>query len=249
LGPAVKERLFDKKKGDVVGQMVIINNVNFRIIGVAEEKGSSGSGNEDNTVYIPLSTMKQFLTNDENLTSISVMAKDGKLLEQTKKEVTRLLLSKHGSNGQLNGIQVLSQNDLVATISQAARVLTLLLGAIAGISLLVGGIGIMNMMFTSVAERTKEIGLRRAIGATRRNIIGQFLAESVVLCLGGATIGIPAGWLGAALIARLGGIRADISLLSVLLAVGVSFLIGILFGYLPARRAALVEPIAALRYE
>ena len=167
-----------------------------------------------------------------------------------QQDVTNLLLERHHiSDATLADFSVLNQADLVATASSVANTLTLLLAAIAGISLLVGGIGIMNMMLTTVTERTKEIGLRKAIGAKKKDISLQFLAEAVTLTFVGGLIGIILGWLIAAILSGFGIIQAQVSLVSVLLAFGVSAIIGIVFGYYPASRAAKLNPITALRYE
>jgi len=167
-----------------------------------------------------------------------------------QQQINDLLLQRHNiSNPQLADFQILNQSDIVSAASSVTNTFTILLASIAGISLIVGGIGIMNMMLTTVTERTREIGLRKAIGAKRKDISLQFLSESVMLTFFGGLIGIVLGWLLAFGVTQFGGIATKISLVSILLAFGVSAAIGIIFGYYPARRASKLNPIDALRYE
>ena len=171
-------------------------------------------------------------------------------MANVQEQVTNLLLTRHNiANSQTADFSVMNQADIVETASSVTNTFTALLAAIAGISLIVGGIGIMNMMLTTVTERTREIGLRKAIGAKNKDISFQFLAEAFMLTFIGGIAGIILGWLASLFIAKFGGISANISMLSVLLAFGVSAAIGIGFGYYPARRASLLNPIEALRYE
>jgi putative ABC transport system permease protein len=167
-----------------------------------------------------------------------------------QEQVTNVLLDQHHiSNPEAADFSTLNQTDIIAAASSVTQIFTILLGSVAGISLLVGGIGIMNMMLTTVTERTKEIGLRKAIGATRRDINLQFLAEAISLTFLGGIIGIILGWSAAFIISYFGVLQTKVSLTSIILAFGVSAAIGIIFGYYPARRAAGLNPIEALRYE
>jgi ABC-type antimicrobial peptide transport system permease subunit len=171
-------------------------------------------------------------------------------MTQVQTDITDLLLTRHKITDSASAdFSVINQADLASTLSSTTRTLTLLLAAVAGISLIVGGIGIMNMMLTTVTERTREIGLRKAIGAKRRDISVQFLVEAVLLTFSGGIIGIILGWLTAVALSKFAGYQSQVTVLAVVLAFGVSAVIGIVFGYYPARRAAGLNPIEALRYE
>ncbi len=170
-------------------------------------------------------------------------------MPDVQSEATSLLAAKHRVNPESPDFSIVSQAEILGALSQVTTTFTLFLASIAGISLIVGGIGIMNMMLTTVTERTREIGLRKAIGAKRRDINLQFLSEAVTLTFVGGTIGIILGWLISAVVNSLGIIQTKVSILSILLAFGVSAAIGIIFGYYPARRASSLNPIEALRYE
>jgi putative ABC transport system permease protein len=184
------------------------------------------------------------------VTTISVEAANQSDMATIQQEITALLLARHNiSDPTLADFQVLNQQDIVNTASSITNIFTILLASIAGISLLVGGIGIMNMMLTNVTERTREIGLRKAIGAKKNDISLQFLSEAVMLTFFGGILGIVLGWLLSQGVTKFAGVATQISLSSILLAVGVSAAIGIIFGYYPARRAAGLNPIEALRYE
>jgi putative ABC transport system permease protein len=192
----------------------------------------------------------RYLAGDEYLTTMDIQAADANAMTQVQQDVTDLLLSRHKiSDPTQADFSILNQADIVATASSVTGTFTLLLAAIAGISLVVGGIGIMNMMLTNVTERTKEIGLRKAIGATESDISNQFLTESLFLTIIGGAIGIAIGWLIAFALSATGVLTATVSLSSVLIAFGVSAAIGVGFGWYPARRAAKMNPIDALRYE
>jgi putative ABC transport system permease protein len=202
-------------------------------------------------VYVPFSTAQLFLLGSSAyVTSLSVSASDSSTMTQVQTDITALLTTRHKikSTASLD-FNVMNQADIVSTASSVTSTLTYLLAAVAGISLVVGGIGIMNMMLTTVTERTREIGLRKAIGAKRRDISTQFLAEAVTLTVVGGGLGVFLGWLIAYAITLLGILQTSISMYSVLLAFGVSAAIGIVFGYYPARRASKLNPIEALRYE
>ncbi|MCX6813210.1 MAG: ABC transporter permease [Candidatus Azambacteria bacterium] len=249
LGPTTRDDLFGEG-AEVIGQTIRINKVDFKIIGITKTKGGTGFGSQDDMIFVPLSTAQRFLAGDTYVTTISVEAQNQNSMADIQQQITDLLLERHHiANPQLADFSVLNQADIAATASSVTNTLTILLGAIAGISLIVGGIGIMNMMLTTVTERTREIGLRKAIGAKKKDISTQFLAESVMLTFLGGIIGIIFGWLAAWGVTQFTGITTQVSLLSITLAVGVSATIGIVFGYYPARRAASLNPIEALRYE
>ena len=249
LGPTVRDDLFGQG-ADPVGQTIRINGINFKVIGVTVAKGGSGFGSQDDMVFIPLTTAQTFLAGSDSVSSISVQAQDSKSMASVETGVTNLLLQLHNiSDPQNADFSVLSQQDILGAASSITNTMTILLAAIAGISLIVGGIGIMNMMMTTVTERTREIGLRKAIGAKSSDISLQFLAESVLLTFLGGGVGIILGAVLAYGMTTFAGLATKISLFSVLLAFGVSAAIGIGFGYWPARKASKLNPIVALRYE
>lgn len=249
LGPATRDDLFGEGVS-AVGQTIRINKIQFRVIGVTESKGSSGFGNQDDTIFIPLTSTQKFLAGEDYLTTISVQAKNTEVMATTQQQITDILLLRHHiADSTQADFSTLNQADIVATAASVTQTFTALLAAVAGISLIVGGIGIMNMMLTTVTERTREIGLRKAIGAKNEDISRQFLFEAVALTFLGGFFGIVLGWLVAFGFSYLGIIQTEVSLTAVILAFGVSTLIGIIFGYYPARRAARLNPIEALRYE
>ncbi len=249
LGPTAVSDLFASGT-DPMGASIKINGLDFKVIGVTQSKGGSGFGSQDDMIFIPLSTAEHLLVGSNYVTTISVEAQSQQDMTAVQQSITSLLLQRHKiSDPTQADFSVLNQADIVATASSITGTFTMLLAAIAGISLLVGGIGIMNMMLTTVTERTREIGLRKAIGAKRKDINIQFLTESVVLTFSGGVVGILLGWLISLLISNFAGITTQVSTSSMLLAFGVSAGIGILFGYYPARRASALSPIEALRYE
>jgi len=249
LGSTARDDLFATGT-DPIGQSIKINQQVFKIIGVTKAKGGSGFGSQDDMIFVPLSTAERYLSGDEYLSTISVQAKDQADLTQMQEDITELLLSRHRiTDPSLADFQTLNQADIVATASSVTSTFTMLLAAIAGISLLVGGIGIMNMMLTTVTERTREIGLRKAIGAKRADISSQFLVEAVMLTFLGGFFGIILGWLASLAVTKFANTATSVSWSSVFLAFGVSAGIGIVFGYYPASRAAKLNPIEALRYE
>jgi len=249
LGPTTRDDLFGTSTNPI-GETIRINRIDFKVIGVTESKGGSGFSNQDDVIYIPLSTAQRFLAGDEYVSTISVEAVDQNSMETLQQQISDLLLQRHNiANAQLADFQIMNQQDIVQAASTVTNTFTILLAAIAGISLIVGGIGIMNMMLTTVTERTREIGLRKAIGARKNDINTQFLAEAVMLTFFGGFVGIILGWLLAFLVRKFADIPTTVSFFSIILAFGVSAAIGIIFGYYPARRASGLNPIEALRYE
>jgi len=250
LGPQVVTDVFGEG-ADVVGQSVAIGSKFFRIIGVTHARGGNGFVNPDDMVYIPVTTMMTTLLGQTYVSSIQADADDPKTVDQTMSDTTDLLLDRHKITDAANqDFTIQSSKSVLATLGTITSLLTAMLAGIAAISLLVGGIGIMNIMLVTVTERTKEIGLLKAIGATRSDILVQFLIESIVLTLSGGTVGII---LGVSLSFLLSNVLLHIpfvmSLTSILLAVGVSSVVGLVFGLYPAQRAARLSPIDALRYE
>lgn len=249
LGPTTSEDLFGEAY-DPIGQTIRINKIDFKIIGVTKSKGGSGVTNMDDMIFVPISTAQRFLSGDDYVTTISVQAVDDDSMDMVQSQITEILLLRHNiSNPESADFQVMNQQDIVETASSVMKTMTTLLASIAGISLVVGGIGIMNMMLTTVTERTREIGLRKAIGAKKKDISFQFLSEAVMLTFIGGMVGIIIGWLVSILVTQFSGITTQMSWWSIALAFGVSAAIGIIFGYYPARRAAGLNPIEALRYE
>jgi len=249
IGPTVRDDLFGAD-ADPLGQVIRIKQMEFKIIGMTKAKGGSGFGSQDDMIFIPLSSAQKFLAGEDYVSTISVKATSPDVMTDVQSQITTLLLERHHiSDPTLADFSTMNQGDIVATASSITGTLTILLGAIAGISLVVGGIGIMNMMLTTVTERTREIGLRKAIGAKRIDISFQFLVESVALTFIGGIIGIILGWLVAYGVAYFGVMQTKVSLNSVLFAFGISVAIGIIFGYYPASRAAKLNPIEALRFE
>ena len=249
LGPTTQTDLFGEGVNSI-GQSIRINGMEFKVIGITVTKGGSGFQNQDDVIYIPVKSAQRYLSGDQFLSTIAVQAKTPDAMSQVQADITALLLSRHKiSDPTQADFSVQNQNDILGAASSITSTLTYLLAAIGGISLLVGGIGIMNMMLTTVTERTKEIGLRKAIGARKSDISTQFLAEAITLTIIGGIVGIAVGWLISFVVNLTGVVATSVSLSSIILAFGVSAIVGVVFGYYPARRAASLNPIEALRYE
>ena len=249
LGPTTSDDLFGEE-ANPIGEKIRINNITFTVIGVSKAKGGTGFGSQDDRIYIPISTAQHFLSGGNYVSTINIQVQNEKYMSIVQEEISSLLLSRHNiSDATLADFSIMNQADILNAMSSATAALTLLLGAIAGISLLVGGIGIMNMMLTTVTERTREIGLRKAIGAKSKDITMQFLSEATTLTFIGGIVGILLGCIISFAISKFSDTTTSISLWSIALAFGVSALIGIVFGYYPAKRAASLNPMEALRYE
>ncbi|HEY4525625.1 MAG TPA: ABC transporter permease [Candidatus Paceibacterota bacterium] len=250
IGPTTRDDLFGEGVTGIVGQSIRINKLEFKIIGVTKAKGGSGFQNQDDVIYVPVKSAQRYLSGDQYLTTIAVQASSPDAMAQVQADITALLLDRHRiSDATAADFSVFNQNDILGAATSVTTTLTYLLAAIGGISLLVGGIGIMNMMLTTVTERTREIGLRKAIGAKRKDISTQFLAEAIALTVIGGVVGIALGWFISFVVNLTGLVSTSVSLSSVVVAFGVSAATGIIFGYYPARRAAALNPIEALRYE
>lgn len=250
LGPATRDNLFGVD-ANPIGQTIRANNMDFQVIGVTVSKGGSGFSNQDDVAYVPLTSAQHYLVGNEFVNNISVAAQDQASMVSVQDQVFELLLKRHNIKDVAQAdFSLMNQNDIIATATNITGTFTILLSSIAGISLLVGGIGIMNMMLTTVTERTREIGLRKAVGVRKIYINLQFLAEAVLLTFLGGAMGIILGWVASLLISHfVSSLKTSISLSAVLLAFGVSAGVGIIFGFYPARRAANLSPIEALRYE
>ncbi len=255
LGPELAEKLFERSEG-LVGETVRIEGQPFRVIGILQSRGGGAFGSEDNVAIIPLSTARARIIRraGERVDVIFVQAVNADVVPQAAEEIAQVLRTRHRTEVGLDDFTVLSQQDFLQVAASITGVFTTFLGGIAAISLLVGGIGIMNIMLVSVAERTREIGLRKALGARRRDILVQFLTESSLLSLIGGLVGILLGWLiamGVGQFAAASGTPFDpnVNLSAILLATLFSTAIGLFFGIYPANRAAALEPVEALRYE
>ncbi len=247
LGSQIAQDLFGYD--DPIGKYVKINKTNFLVIGVAAPKGGTGVANFDDMIYVPILTMQKVLTGVDYLSTLMVKVDSKDQMISVRDEIIVALSKKHRVPLDNPDFTIISQEDILGALDQVLNTFTIFLASVAGISLLVGGIGIMNMMLTAVTERTKEIGLRKAIGAKNKDISMQFLLEAVAITLIGGILGIILGIGSSMLISKLASIPTKVSLFSILLSFGVSGLVGIIFGYYPARRAFKLNPIEALRYE
>jgi putative ABC transport system permease protein len=249
LGATVQQNLFGN--ANPVGQTVRIGTLPFQVVGTLQAKGQSGLGqDQDDGVYVPITTLQKKITGQDWLQYIMASATSQPASYAAQGQITSLLRDRHRIRpGQDDDFSVKNLADVAQLADQSSQVMTLLLASIAGVSLIVGGIGIMNIMLVSVTERTREIGIRIAIGATESDVLRQFLSESVVLSLAGGTAGILFGVASAVTITRVFGWNILISPAAVVAAVVFSMAVGIFFGYYPARKAALLDPIEALRFE
>ena len=252
IGQTVSTELF----GDVdpIGKTIRIGNVPFKVIGLLKTKGSSGMGqDQDDLVFIPITTAQRKVFGTDfpgTVSMIAVKAQNDEVISMTQEDITEILQHRHhiGKNQDVD-FEIRNLAEMQETIKSTTKTMSLLLGAIAGVSLVVGGIGIMNIMLVSVTERTKEIGIRMAIGAKASDIRIQFLIESFLLSMIGGLIGVAIGIFGAYLMHKFAGMNIAITMSSILLSLGFSAAIGVGFGYYPAYKASLLNPIDALRYE
>jgi len=249
IGQTVVDNLFDPEE-DLIGRQIKINNIPFEIVGVLKVKGQQGWFNQDDIVIVPLETAQKRLLGLDFFTNINVRVVDEAQMNQVSMDIEQVLRRSHKLTGaDENDFAIRNQADIMATRTETAKTLTWLLASVALVSLLVGGIGIMNIMLVSVTERTREIGVRRALGARKRDVLSQFLTEAVTLSLVGGLIGIGLGVGATLLLSKLAGWTTLISSGSIILAFLFSATVGIFFGLYPARKAASLEPIDALRYE
>jgi putative ABC transport system permease protein len=248
LGSSVVENLFPA--GDALGKAIRIGGQSFQVIGLLETKGQTGFQNSDDQVIVPLTTAQRRLFGVDYLSQITVKVQDDKMMDVAFYDIERVLRREHKlRQDQDNDFTIRNQADLISTFQETQKTFTFLLAGIAAVSLLVGGIGIMNIMIVSVTERTREIGLRKAVGAHKRDILSQFLIEAVVMSVAGGCIGIGAGVLASNLITAYGNLSPIISFNSILLSFTFAALVGVFFGIYPAWKAAESNVIDALRYE
>jgi putative ABC transport system permease protein len=242
--------LLDTDATGILGATIMIRSIPFDVIGVLAPKGSTGWRNPDDDIWIPLGTAQYRVAGVEFVERISVQVAESSSVEMALLEIERILRREHGIlPGKDNNFDIMNRKQFVESRQQATAIFTYLLAGIAGVSLVVGGIGIMNIMLVTVTERTREIGIRKALGATRANIMLQFLVESTTLCLFGGLIGLGVGAAAATLLNRLAGWQTLVTIESAVMAFCFSATVGIVFGIWPARRAARLDPIDALRHE
>ncbi|HET9138682.1 ABC transporter permease [Actinophytocola sp.] len=246
LGATAAESLFGT--ADPVGQQVLVDSIQFTVIGVLAPKGTSGLQNADDSAVAPLTAVQNSVTGYGSLSQIAVQAVSADAISAAQAEVTAILNARHRiTNASQSDFRILNPSQLLAARTETTQTFTVLLAAVAAISLLVGGIGVTNIMLVTVTERIREIGIRKAIGATRAAILGQFLAEATLLSLFGGLLGVAVGVIGSQF--QVAGIDPVVVPSSILLAFAVSALIGLFFGSYPASRAASLRPIQALRHE
>ncbi len=251
VGPAVVENLGLQTPEAIVGETIRIRGIQFTVVGVFKSKGQTNAfQNPDDQVLIPITTARFRVLGNNRIRAISVLAPSEEEIPQTMADIQKILRREHRLRpGKDDDFQIRNQADFLNTLGETTQVFSLLLAGIAAVSLLVGGIGIMNIMLVSVTERTREIGIRKALGATQLNSLFQFLIEAVVLCLLGGMLGIGVGAGGAMIFTKTMGWNTEVGLSSVVIAFGFSAFVGVVFGVYPARRAAGLDPIVALRYE
>jgi len=247
VGQTVAEELVGDDVSELVGQLVSFNGFQFEVVGILAEKGSTGPMDSDDRVIAPATSVQDTLSGYGALSSISVKATSADDVTAAQSEVQTILDVRHDVSSSDRDYSVTSASSILEAATSSNETFTVLLGAVAAISLLVGGIGVMNIMLVTVTERTREIGIRKAIGASKADIIGQFLAEAVLLSLFGGVVGVAAGLIGSQF--TIVGVEPVVAPYSVFLAFGVAILIGLFFGLYPANRAASLRPIEALRYE
>ena len=249
LGADVPDQM-ESNGAAMIGQTLLIRGIPFQIIGVLSAKGSQGFNNPDEQIYIPLSTAQYRVLGTNRIRSMSIQVADSVPIQQGMVDLERVLRAEHKIRpGQDDDFQIRNPQDILATQQEATKVFTMLLASIAAVSLVVGGIGIMNIMLVSVTERTREIGVRKALGATKNNIMLQFLIEALVLCLFGGILGILIGSGAAIVLSKVAQWNTLLSPTAIVVAFGFSAFVGLFFGIWPARRAASLDPIVALRYE
>jgi putative ABC transport system permease protein len=248
LGKTVTEKLFGN--ASPLGERIRIGAVPFTVIGVMEEKGQGPGGDEDDVILAPAATVLYRMSDGQTVNTIMASAASTELMDEAESEMRSLLRSSHRlGDGQKDDFTIRSQTDIIETASSVTGFLTMLLGAIAGVSLMVGGIGIMNIMLVSVTERTREIGIRLAVGARSSDVLVQFLIEALILSLLGGVIGVVAGIGFGKLISLIAGLTVVVDPLIVFISFVFSGAVGIFFGFYPARKASRLNPIDALRYE
>ncbi len=247
VGHTVAEELVGDDVSSLVGQMISFNGFQFEVVGVLAEKGSTGPQDSDDRVIAPATAVQDTLSGYGALSSISVKATSAEDVTAAQNEIQAILDARHDVSSSDRDYSVSSASSILEAATSSNQTFTVLLGAVAAISLLVGGIGVMNIMLVTVTERTREIGIRKAIGASKADIIGQFLAEAVLLSLFGGVVGVAGGLIGSRF--TIVGVEPVVAPYSVFLAFGVAILIGLFFGLYPANRAASLRPIEALRYE
>jgi len=233
-----------------MGLTIKIKGVSFEIVGILEEKGQSGFRDNDDLIFVPLTTFQKRLTGNDYLQTIVVQVSDEKLMNDVQTEIEELLRTRHKTlASEESDFRIRNQAEIISQVNTVTQTLTYLLAGVAAVSLLVGGIGIMNIMLVSVSERTREIGIRKAIGAKKKDILIQFLFESIMVSFTGGFIGILTGYLLSYLTSTAAGFNTNVTMSSIIISFGFSISIGLFFGIYPANKAANLKPIEALRYE